>query len=370
MKAISTGSIFEIFDDSLLTYALLPPQTYAVRFNKHRGFFLEKYVDIDVKEEKVYGVHLAKIQKVLSAFDASERSLGVILSGDKGIGKSLFAKLLAQEGINRGLPLIVVDSYIPGIASYIEAIDQPCIVLFDEYDKTFGEVKAADGMPSPQTELLGLFDGISGGKRLYVITCNKVHKISEFLVNRPGRFHYHFRFEYPSPDEVREYLADKLKPEHHGEIEAVVAFSKKISINYDCLRAIAFEINLGSTFKDAVQDLNIVNLEPERYSVLLRFKDGSTLSLRNVTLDLFAEEPITVYWLEDRAGNELCCFEFDPQECVYDTKRLATVVPGEAINLSWSGSESDAERVKQLKEAGVDCAVLTRKAEKSIHYAV
>lgn len=370
MKAISTGSIFEIFDDSLLTYDHLPPQTYVVRFDKHRGFFLERYVDIEIKEEKVYGVHLAKIEKVLSAFDESERSLGIILSGDKGIGKSLFAKLLAQQGIDRGLPLIVVDNYIPGIASYLETIDQQCIVLFDEYDKTFGEIKAPDGAPNPQTELLGLFDGVSGGKRLYVIICNNINRISELLVNRPGRFHYHFRFEYPSPDEVREYLSDKLKSEYHGEIDAVIGFSKKISINYDCLRAIAFEINLGSTFKQAVQDLNIVNLEPERYSVVLRYKDGTVLSNRNCSLDLFGTDTLSVYWLEDLRGNELGTIHFIPQDCVYDAQRFATIVPGEAIDVEYSSDESDATTVARLKEVGVDCAVLTRKVEKSLHYAV
>lgn len=48
-----------------------------------------------------------------------------------------------------GIPLIVVDKFIPGIASYIESIDQEVMVLFDEFDKTFGEVEAADGEASP-----------------------------------------------------------------------------------------------------------------------------------------------------------------------------------------------------------------------------
>ena len=38
-----------------------------------------------------------------------------------------------------------MDKYISGIASYIETIDQNIMVLFDEFDKTFGDVKVPDG---------------------------------------------------------------------------------------------------------------------------------------------------------------------------------------------------------------------------------
>ena len=40
-----------------------------------------------------------KVKKVLHAFERFQRSLGTILSGDKGIGKSVFAKLLCQKDI-------------------------------------------------------------------------------------------------------------------------------------------------------------------------------------------------------------------------------------------------------------------------------
>ena len=198
--------------ETLRTYEKLPVQTYVARFDRQTGFYLEKYVDITIPEEKIYGVHIAKIEKVLSSFEKFNRSLGVILSGDKGIGKSLFAKLLSIRAMEKDIPLIVVDTYYPGIASYLEAITQETMVLFDEFDKTFGEVRSQDGDASPQTGLLSLFDGISGGKKLYVITCNELYKLNEYLVNRPGRFHYHFRFDYPSALEIREYMMDKIHP--------------------------------------------------------------------------------------------------------------------------------------------------------------
>ena len=90
MKAISIGKTFEIYDDSLLTYDKLPAQVYTIRFSQMKGFYLEKHQNIEINEEKIYGVHLQKIQKVIKSFEKMERNLGVILSGDKGIGKSRF----------------------------------------------------------------------------------------------------------------------------------------------------------------------------------------------------------------------------------------------------------------------------------------
>lgn len=153
MKAINLGdNTYSIFSDAMRVYEKLPAQVYVVRFSETRGFFLEKYNDMNIKESRVYGIHEEKVNKVLSMFENQDRNLGVILSGDKGIGKSLFAKMLSSAVIQRGIPTIIVDRYVPGIASYIEDIEQEVMVLFDEFDKTFGEVKSKDGEASPPSE--------------------------------------------------------------------------------------------------------------------------------------------------------------------------------------------------------------------------
>ena len=109
------------------------------------------------------------------------------------------------------------------------------------------------------------------------MTCNELYKLNQYIVNRPGRFHYHFRFDYPTAEDIREYLKDKLESRYHEEINKVVEFSRKVSLNYDCLRAIAFELNTGLSFKDAIQDLNIMVTEDEEYIVYLYFDNGRSL---------------------------------------------------------------------------------------------
>lgn len=369
MKAINTGNIYKIFDDSLKTFDQLPAQTYVVRFSKQEGFFLEKYVNIEISEEKIYGVHINKLNKVLRSFSQFTRSMGVILSGDKGIGKSLFAKLLSLAAINGGIPVIVVDTYIPGIASYIESIDQEVLVLFDEFDKTFGEVRAADGEASPQATLLSLFDGISGGKKLYVVTCNELRKLNEYLINRPGRFHYHLRFDYPSADEIREYMMDKIPEECYGEIDEVIKFSTRVNLNYDCLRAIAFEIASGETFKSAIQDLNIMNMQEEMYDIILCFNNGYKVTNRNCNIDMFCDMQYE-YSMYDREYNTVGRVEFTARDSAYEYKFNANVLYEGDFSFTYTRDDDDPDEIKAARESGVKCLMIKRQKQKDLHYAV
>ena len=65
MQVVQSGYTFRTYDDSVKTYAGLPAGCYDVNFDKQTGFFLSKHDDIEINE-KVYGVHLEKTQKVLN----------------------------------------------------------------------------------------------------------------------------------------------------------------------------------------------------------------------------------------------------------------------------------------------------------------
>lgn len=368
MKVISSGNTYEIFDDTLRVYEKLPAQNYIVRFSKFKGFYLDKYTDIQINEDKVYGVHTTKADKVLRTFANMNRSLGVILSGDKGIGKSLFAKLLAVKAKEQSIPLIVVDKYITGIASYLESIDQEVMVLFDEFDKTFGGITAKDGEANPQTELLSLFDGVSAGKKLFVITCNNLQKISDFFVNRPGRFHYHFRFEYPTAEEIRQYLSDKLHKQYHDQIQPVIDFSIRVDLNYDCLRAIAFEINNGNSFKETISDLNIIKTNHcSKFNVALRYKNGMLIRSHNESIDLSSNSSKTINFVDDKF-RDICDIVFYPQNIKYnDTKNVYYV---ECSDLILTYEDDENELIDKFKQSEVDCLELVKVPLQTLHYVV
>jgi hypothetical protein len=405
MKIVNTGNVYRIYGDDLKTYDSLPAKAYIVQFHPLSGFYLEEYPLVEVTE-KIYGPHMQKADKVLNAYKRFDRNLGVILSGNKGIGKSITAKLIAHKALKENLPVIIINTYINGIADYLTSINQECLFMFDEFDKTFAasaNVRNNDDNSGPQSTLLTLFDGLCGGKKLFVVTCNDLSRLNDYLVNRPGRFHYHFRFDYPSKDEIVEYMKDKLKPEYYGEINKVTNFATKVDINYDCLRAIAFEINYGATFEDAIKDLNIINVDEYCYKVYAILNDGSKTTQYRLRLDLFNNSTERI-WVE---AYKDCDIEirFNPADSYYNNTLFNRVIDADKLRVNYReifgailyNNNNDGDREESLtevetvggdapdtgivieeyteqekevlKKKGVKYLVLEREYDKSIHYA-
>lgn len=260
MQIIQQDNVYTIFEGDVINFLTnLPTGTYRINFNSKTGYSLSKIKNLEVKT-KVYGDQKEKSNKVMKSFNKSSKNLGVMLSGAKGIGKSLFARVLAEKCINNNIPVILVTQSTPGLPDFLQSIDQEVMVLFDEFDKVFPQDEDGDSneeLPTTQDMLLPVFDGTSQGKKLFVITLNKTYLISEYLLNRPGRFHYHFKFNYPEEKELSEFLKDKLAKQYWSQIPEVALFSKRIRLNFDCLTDIAFELNLGGDFKDVINDLSI-----------------------------------------------------------------------------------------------------------------
>lgn len=282
MNVVNSGARFQIFGEDLRTFHTLPVGSYEVCFHPQQGFWLQSRPDLVIGEEKVYGSHHKRVEKVLGAFESSNRNLGVILSGKKGIGKSLFARVLADEANTKDIPLVIVSNYAPGITNFIASIEQEVVVLFDEFEKTFGERDDFE----PQEELLSLFDGLDVSKKLFVITCNEVNRLNDYLLNRPGRFHYHFILSTPTPEEIREYMSDKLQKEYYDAIEDIVNFSLFSTVTYDYLRAFAFELNRGYSFAETVADLNISKERDLMFTCSIELENGTIFESRAETIDL------------------------------------------------------------------------------------
>lgn len=362
MKIISSGDIYEIRGDGLKTYDKLPAQVYSVRFSPMAGFYLERHANIEINEPKIYGPHNEKVEKILKSYKIFSRNLGVLLSGDKGMGKSMLAKLLAKRTIEIGMPLIIVDKNYGGIANYIEKIEQEVVVLFDEFDKIFSDERDGDG--SSQNELLSLFDGLSSGKKLFVITCNSLNNLSEYLVNRPGRFHYHIRFDYPEPAEVREYLEDNLISERKGEINKIVSFSQRTNLNYDCLRSIVFELNNSEqTFEAAIKDLNILNTSNLSYNIKALFQSGKIVESKG-SLNLFSFGKETIHFYDDR-NDYLGYATFEPARGEYDMNNEKIIIAASECTFTFDEDADDDMKNEQLK-----CLIIERNRTDRLRFAL
>lgn len=318
MNVIEVGTSYRIYGDAIKTHQQLPAEIFEVQFSMTSGFFLELAHDIEIKEEKIYGVHHEKLAKVKRGFSVAERNFGIILSGDKGMGKSLFAKLLAKDMKAAGLPVILVNSGFPGVSGFLESIEQEVVVIFDEFEKTFRQGKGEDSN-NEQDEFLTLLDGFSTGKKLFAITCNRVEELSSYFVNRTGRFHYHFNFAYPNYDEVREYCIDKLDDPNETILEQLASYTSIAKINYDCLRAICFELNQGYEYKEVINDLNVPKVAFERYAVVIEFADGTASQLTE-RFDMFANLQFFGVGMNTSDGKDWMSgrVEFNPKTITWD----------------------------------------------------
>ena len=254
----------------------LPAKIYTIKSNSMQGLYLEVYSDkFEINEQKLYGEAPKKVNKIIRTYDLANRNTGVIMSGDKGLGKTLCSKVLCNKMIEKNYPVILCDKPFSGIADFLHKIEQECVVLFDEFEKHFTfKHDNGDEDDKPQEQFLTLFDGVDTGKKLFIVTCNDTYKLNDFFLNRPGRFHYHIEFDFPTSEEIREYMMDNCIDDNN--IEAIITFARFRPLNYDSLRAIAFELHNGYDFKDAIADLNILMISSTEYRIKAVDESGNS----------------------------------------------------------------------------------------------
>lgn len=348
MNVVKAGSQYQIYGEGLETFAKLPVRSYDVAFHKMMGFYLTSRPDLETNEEKIYGEHSRKVDKVISSFNNSNRNFGIILSGQKGIGKSLFARLLASRAIAENLPVITVTEYTPGIANFIASIEQEVVVIFDEFEKTFSKIEDRD----PQEEMLSLFDGLDGGKKLFVITCNEVSKLNSYLVNRPGRFHYHFRIGNPGDAEITEYMRDKLEEKYYFNIPRIINFSRTAEMTYDYLRAIAFDLNQGYSLEECLTDLNISNTTLAEFDIILTMANGDVYMSMNERINLCKKDEHWTWLRKQGTGNRMSDrvniqFCFSPTDIVFVDGMLS--IPPEKVTINRDRDEDYGAEEEEVK---------------------
>lgn len=331
MNYILSNGEYTVHDDHIQTFSALPAGMYRIHWHPEKGWWLTNDHPIHINE-KIYGDHQRRVDRVIETFKIYPRNLGVLLSGNKGMGKSLVCKMICQRMIEEGYPIITVSEYIPGISNFLHQIDTECVIFFDEFDKLFhqSEEDYSNNSIRPQDEMLGLFDGVDTNKKLFLVTCNQIDNISNYFVNRPGRFHYHFRFTYPTAEEVEVYLNDNVKDEYKDEIINVLAFAQKVRMNYDCLRSIVFELNLGRTFYDFIDDLNILNVQNERYEIILvannqTYNEYDYLDFMNNNMQTFWLYPFNGGGEGLKVSFNINDFKYDDDQQCYVPENLSKV---------------------------------------------
>jgi hypothetical protein len=270
------GNTFRVADDKAIeVHEFLPAGNYIVKMDPFENFFLEE-VEPFKPIKKVYGDALKNADRILNTFEKREVSTGVLLNGEKGSGKTLLAKTLSIEAGNKGIPTIIINTDWHGdkFNKLIQDINQPAIIMFDEFEKVYGE--------ETQEAVLTLMDGVFPTKKLFVLTCNDKWRINSHMRNRPGRLYYMIDYKGLDHAFIVEYCEDNLNAKQHIEKICTIA-SMFDQFNFDMLKALVEEMN---RYDESPADaLRILNAKPEfdsgsRYSVEVTFEGEKVDDLR------------------------------------------------------------------------------------------
>ena len=100
MKVISSNEItYSIYKNNIKVYDNLPPAIYRPFFSRGTGWLLEKDEDLELKE-KIYSNIPKRADHIYRGCMRADRNMGIILSGRKGLGKSMCATYLCCKFIN------------------------------------------------------------------------------------------------------------------------------------------------------------------------------------------------------------------------------------------------------------------------------
>lgn len=291
--------------------------------DEHRQFYIEQ-VDSFELNYKVYGDTLRNADRIINSFQDRPNSTGILLSGEKGSGKTMLAKLLAIKCKELDIPTIIINTAWTGESfnTLIQSIEQPCMILFDEFEKVYDE--------KDQSAILTLLDGVFPSKKLFVLTCNDKWRIDEHMRNRPGRIFYLIDFRGLDVEFIKEYCRDKLNDQ--SQIDNVCRISSMFSeFNFDLLKALCEEMN---RYKETAQEaIKLLNAKPHS-------NDGSKFKITlKINGSYIAEDQLhPVVW----RGNPVASEKFtigvvapgegdddDDDDAIWNEPQIAGAVEGE-----------------------------------------
>lgn len=243
----------------------LPPGLYTLEETPSGWVFKRGEAFSSLPE--LYGDLRQKCKRVLTTFAAREGNTGVLLSGERGSGKSLLGRLISRQAAEEfSMPTILINYSVPGevIGEMLGHLTTPALVFMDEFEKVFHR-------HNEQEAFLGVLDGVHRSRHLFLLTVNDTLRLDRHLTNRPGRLYYHFKFSGLAEEFVEEYCVKNLdRQEWVEEVKFVAAYFS--SFNFDMLKALVEEVNrFGESPKEAVTYLNISPEHSEEFFTVAMF---------------------------------------------------------------------------------------------------
>jgi len=303
----------------------LENKNYLFNFDELGNCWLED-VESFKFPSKIYDVDSNLRKYIAKSYSANNKNLGVLLTGNKGQGKSHCAKLICSE---LKQPTIIINKQIPAdinFVKFLSEIKQDHTLFVDEFEKLFDTKKESNETNGYHTQetFLSFMDGVltNEHKVLFLLTTND--GVNEFFINRPSRIK--FLQEYNElPEELFNLIADdKLNnPEYKHDLEENVSL---VNLNIDLLISIIDDINLFDEPFSKFKDMYNYKFEQYKYEVYhiengtdvfksfytsskkVKYTDSYIANERVLDMLVFKADEIVFKakdWQEDKKGKDI-----------------------------------------------------------------
>lgn len=320
MNYVHSGNDYFVVEENLTTkLKTLPPDLYLLNITP-KGQWYFSVVEKFTMPSKLYGGLEKDSHKIINTFLDRPGNTGCLLTGQKGSGKTLLAKHIALDLINKHqIPVILVNTPYTGdsFSQLIIGLNQPCMIFFDEFEKVYSDRDNSDDEIShssdnngskSQKSLLTLMDGVFTSKKLFMLTCNNKWAVDSHFLDRPGRIYYLRNYDRLDPLFVEEYCKDNLL--NKKNLVSIVSISKVAkSFNFDQLKCVVEELNRYDETLDTV--LKYVNVgtesESERYDVEIVYGEDDKVGRKRWNCDIQ-----TTSSYDYSRGDDYTIYEFSP----------------------------------------------------------
>lgn len=288
----------------------LPVGTYTVGKSPEKGWYLKAITEFNISG-KIYGDTAVRADRILNTFNHRPNTTGVLLNGEKGSGKTMLARMISQKAAEQGIPTLIINTPFCGDSfnTFIQEIDEPCVIVFDEFEKVFDEKE--------QEGILTLLDGVYPTKKLFVLTVNDKYRINTHMRNRPGRIFYSIEYKGLCTEFIEEYCNDCLNDKKY--IPQIVRITSMFeSFNFDMLKALVEEMNRYNESPN--QALEMLNAKPyddkhSKHHVAV-FMDGKEIDSNHVWPSTINGTPLSRDSLDFRVDSkpedlDSECIEFE-----------------------------------------------------------
>lgn len=166
-----------------------------------------------------YGDYKDIEDNVNNFLETKKGSIGLLLYGPPGCGKTTFVKYLATK-YKLPIQIMVFEAKYSNknILYMFSKISERCIVLLEDFDNIFDKRQPIFGKTNNTDNNISFtFDAILNGldgiynsyeQVIFIMTANNINKIDDSLKNRPSRFKLVKEIKYPNNDTKKQLIGE------------------------------------------------------------------------------------------------------------------------------------------------------------------